>query len=671
MAKVNMIKLELIAPLSEQDEIMQRLIKYSKFEVREYTERPEREEISQKRAEVLKNQQLYKKAIDVLDKYCPEKRGLREKLEGRRPIFANELDDAKYLTENMINLAGDILNKAKHHEKAAEDIVKVKDMLASLKPYLGLGCSIPPAGTKRVGYFIGSVPGKMTEARVRELILSKAAKDIELCCQLISQDRRITRVVVCYLKKDEDAALGAITAAGVSAPGFSCDMPPAQFEKELLKKLERLEFIKQETYLGMDALASSKYLLLLSYDYNLSYLEILKAQSRMYTGKRYFYACGYVPITARITLRRALGYHTASLIFSTPEPGDDVPVALRNNRFAGAVEGVVTSYSMPGPGEADPSPFVAAFYYLLFGLMLSDAAYGLIITFGCLFMLRRFEDMRPSLKSAVRMFMYCGISTTFWGIIFGSFFGDVVGRVASDFFGVEFTLKPLWFAPIDDPMKMLLFSLGLGLLHILFALSLKIYSCLKNRDVLGAVGDGVCWMALVLSLVILLATSSIFESISGFRLKLYTPVFIAVIAVAAVSAVGIILLSGRDSKNPFKRILKGIYGLYGISGYLSDLLSYSRLLALGLATGVIATVVNQMATMLGRSVIGVIAFILIFTIGHAINFAINILGAYVHTNRLEYIEFFGKFYKGGGRPFEPLQYNTKYYQIIEEEHLNG
>jgi len=133
-----------------------------------------------------------------------------------------------------------------------------------------------------------------------------------------------------------------------------------------------------------------------------------------------------------------------------------------------------------------------------------------------------------------------------------------------------------------------------------------------------------------------------------------------------IGAVGIILTGGRESKNWFKRLLKGLYALYGISGWLSDVLSYSRLLALGLATGVIATVFNQMGTMAGNGPVGIVIFILVFIIGNILNLAINALGSYVHTNRLTYVEFFGKFYDGGGRMFAPFRSNTKYYKIKED-----
>ena len=134
----------------------------------------------------------------------------------------------------------------------------------------------------------------------------------------------------------------------------------------------------------------------------------------------------------------------------------------------------------------------------------------------------------------------------------------------------------------------------------------------------------------------------------------------------AAGALGILVMSARDKKNPLLRLALGAYDLYNVSGWLSDVLSYSRLLALGLATGVIASVINQMGSMLPNNVIGVIAFVVIFIAGHTLNLAINLLGAYVHTNRLQFVEFFGKFYEGGGEPFNPFKENTKYADVKEE-----
>ena len=128
-----------------------------------------------------------------------------------------------------------------------------------------------------------------------------------------------------------------------------------------------------------------------------------------------------------------------------------------------------------------------------------------------------------------------------------------------------------------------------------------------------------------------------------------------------------VLTSSRSSKNIIVRLLGGLYGLYNIaSGYLSDILSYSRLLALGLATGSIAGVINMLGVMPSNLVVKGILLAVVFVVGHALNMAINVLGAYVHTNRLQFVELFSKFYEGGGTAFNPLKMNTKYIKLKEE-----
>ena len=167
--------------------------------------------------------------------------------------------------------------------------------------------------------------------------------------------------------------------------------------------------------------------------------------------------------------------------------------------------------------------------------------------------------------------------------------------------------------------------------------------------------------------IVFMLSSQTFVDIAQLSFILPAQAGTAAAVVAGIGAIGIVLTSGRESRNPAKRLLKGLYGLYNVTGYLSDILSYSRLLALGLATGVIATVINQMGSMGGGGIGGAIMFILVFIVGHTINLGINLLGAYVHTNRLQFVEFFGKFYEGGGRKFAPFGIHTKYYKIREEK----
>ena len=327
---------------------------------------------------------------------------------------------------------------------------------------------------------------------------------------------------------------------------------------------------------------------------------------------------------------------------------------------------MLSSYGLPHRHEMDPTAIMSFFYVFLFGLMLSDAAYGLIITAVCFFLIKKLPRMSRSLNKAIRMFLYCGVSTLFWGVMFGGYFGDVVTVVAKTFFGQDVTIPALWFVPLNDPMKLLIYSMLFGVIHLFTGLALKGYMLLKDRKVLDFFCDVVLWFMLLIGLLILLIPSDIFASIAQQQFIFPEWLNITGQVLSIAGALGILLMSGRRSKNFGLRLALGAYDLYNITGWLSDVLSYSRLLALGLATGVIASVVNQMGSMLGGGFAGALLFIVAFVVGHTFNMAINILGAYVHTNRLQFVEFFGKFYEGGGRPFHPFQAETKYIDIEEE-----
>ena len=221
--------------------------------------------------------------------------------------------------------------------------------------------------------------------------------------------------------------------------------------------------------------------------------------------------------------------------------------------------------------------------------------------------------------------------------------------------------------PLENPMRMLIFCFLFGILHLFLGLGIKGYSLLKDRKFADFICDVVFWFLLLLGLLFMLLPSDLFRSISQMNFN-FPPLVKTLAKVAAiVGAAGIVLFAKRGTKNIGVRLALGAYELYGATSWLSDVLSYSRLLALGLATGVIASVINQMGSMKGGGVGGAIIFILVFLVGHVLNLAINVLGAYVHTNRLQFVEFFGKFYEGGGSPFKPFSTPTKYIKITEDK----
>jgi V/A-type H+-transporting ATPase subunit I len=300
---------------------------------------------------------------------------------------------------------------------------------------------------------------------------------------------------------------------------------------------------------------------------------------------------------------------------------------------------------------------MAFFYYLLFGMMLSDAGYGVMMVLGTAFVLKKFK-VEESLRKTLKMFFYCGISTVFWGALFGSWFGDIIPIICKEFLNIQPPSLALWFEPVADPIKLLLFSFAIGIVHLFAGLAVSFKISWDEGRKLDAILDTVPTYLLVLGAAplgagILISVPGILTAIGKY--------------VALAGVVLIVLTAGRSSKNIFARLGLGLYSLYNTAaGYFSDILSYSRLLALGLATGSIAGVINLMGSMVDNITLKAIVLTVVFLVGHPLNMAINLLGAYVHTNRLQFVEFFSKFYEGGGRAFSPLKANTKYIRIKED-----
>ncbi|WP_337465162.1 V-type ATP synthase subunit I [Acidaminococcus timonensis] len=322
------------------------------------------------------------------------------------------------------------------------------------------------------------------------------------------------------------------------------------------------------------------------------------------------------------------------LTFADPAEGEIPPTVLENGKLVEPYESVVELYSLPKAGSIDPDLIMAPFHFIFFGMMLSDAGYGLVLTVMLYFALKKFKPTGFARQLALVIF-FGSISTVLWGAMFGGWFG------------LEW--KPLLFVPMKEPLKMLALCFGLGAIHLVAGMLVKVYMLLRDGDVMGAVCDQISWLIMFL----------------GFFLMALVPGPIGKY-LAWLGAGIIILFGGREKKGIVSRLLGGLLTLYNISGYLSDLLSYSRIFALGLATGVIAMVINTVAQMLwSAGPVGILAAILVLLAGHYFNIIINVLGAFVHSSRLQYIEFFGKFYEAGGRAFLPLALRTKFTDITK------
>ena len=606
-------------------------------------------------------------ALEVLDTYNPVKSSMLSSLEGRKPVSAADYQSFESKYEQVLNQAQTLTALSRKIAENKAEILKLQAQLDSLEPWMGLGVSMRFDGTRSTAGFVGSFSDDLPLEAIYAGLAENAPNTGAVNVDIISHSADQTCVLILCARPDGPAVEAALRTMGFVRPASPSKLSPAEHKKEIEAALEAALTIIDAAEENIREFFGARDDLRFLIDYCNIRIEKYDAVGRSMQSKSTFFLTGYIPqVEAAALVPKLENSYDICVSISDPGEDEDVPVLLKNNGFAKPVESVVESYALPTKGEIDPTMIVACFYYLMFGLMFSDTGYGAMVTLGCGFVLWKFKNMEDGMRNMMKMFLYCGISTMFWGIMFSSYFGDVVDVIGRVFFGVDITIPPLWFIPLNEPMRLLVFCMGLGVIHLFIGLGIQLYQHLKAKRYYEAVTKVVFWYMLVGGGILLLLSTDMIANILQVQ-KLPATVGTVSTWVTIIGAVGITLTNG-DSKNPVVKFIQGLYELYGVTSYLSDVLSYSRLLALGLATGVVGTVINQMGSMMGGSLVGGIVFILVFCFGHLLNFGIELLGAYVHTNRLQYVEFFGKFYEGGGRKFDPFAVHTKYYKIKEDTH---
>ena len=336
----------------------------------------------------------------------------------------------------------------------------------------------------------------------------------------------------------------------------------------------------------------------------------------------------------------------------TEDEYPEVPVKLQNNKFTEPLNMVTNMYSLPAYGTVDPNPLMAPFFILFYGIMMADMGYGLVMMIAALVALGKMKPKRGS-KYFCELLFACGVSTFLLGIVTGGFFGNAVPTIVN-MFGHDVKLgiltSPL-LDPLTDTTQILIGAMVLGFIQL--STGMVVNMVMECRQ--GKVGDAIfnegTWFV-------------IFAGLTLFVLKIGN-----IGGVPVVLCIGVLMLiygSGREAKG-FGKVTAVFGAVYnGLTGWFGDILSYSRLMALMLAGSVIAQVFNTLAAMPssgGVTVVSMIVFIIIFLLGHLLNFGLNLLGCFVHDLRLQCLEFFGKFYVDGGKPFRPLEINTRYVDV--------
>lgn len=587
-------------------------------------------------------------ALDTLKRYSKEKEPL---FATKKVINGERLKDLLNRRAEIEGYISSILRLNYRLHMADEKINKMSSDLASLKPWIVYDVPLDISETKFTNIELGVVPSTVNLDNIKEKF-----SELELPSDIsvVNSDRELIYLAVVMMKEGTDNVLGILKQYGFT------QLPFQGFEgrvsdniEKITKQIDEQKDVRRELEDEVAGYGKMQQDIEFLSDYLTIERDRERIKSKMRVTKRTFNFEGWVPSHLKDGVERILDRYGCHYEYREPLEGEEVPVMIENSAAVTPFEAVTQMYSMPDYKGFDPTKWFAIFYAMFFGIMLSDAGYGLVITIATFVVLKKFE-LEGMTKKMVKMFMYCGIATVFWGAMFGGWFGDLIPVVADVLFGKKVEIKPIWFNPIDDPTRLLIWSLGFGVVHIFLGMAINAYMLIKRGHFWDAVFDVFSWYVLIIGAIMYGALGNSNPMLG--KIGLY---------MAVIGAAVLLLTGGRKNKG-FGKVTGGLGALYGITGYVSDILSYSRLLALGLATGVIASVVNTMGSLGGRGIVSFIVLIVVGIVGHSFNMAINILGAFVHSSRLQYIEFFGKFYEDGGEEFDPFRNETKYIRIIKE-----
>ena len=563
---------------------------------------------------------------------------------GRAPVFKKKkkIDITRYSDKKSAETAAaaEEINAAAAKKLALmSDLNAIESETAAVRPWEELTIPLGGVSTSSTVSLIGSLPKSVTDGMIEE-------KLGELCAAFspVGETQSSRQLLFFIIDDSADDITRRLAPLGFSRADFTGLNITAS---EYLKLLDGKKAALEKEIAGCEKLlsshASGREDLELLWDVCQTRVNEAELTERLACTGECVQLTGWVPERMAEEVAGMLSGVVCAYEFSDPLPDDNVPVLLENNRFARNFEWIIGMYSLPKYGTYDPTFIMSICYSVLFSMMFSDVGYGILMILGG-FLLPAVMGLGEKTSRAFRMFGICGIFCVVSGILFGGYFGDLplaIMRFADPDADLPDTLA-LIVDPVLEPMTFMIIGLAVGFCHLVTGQAIKFALVWKESPF-----DAICDYAFYWVIY------------TGIIIKILLPGNAGLI-VAGAGAAAVVLTAGRKEKKLLMKPLKGFLGLYGLVNFGSDIISYARILAIALSGTVLAQVFNILATYSRSPGFVLIGTPVILIIGHILNLALSALSAFVHTSRLQYVEFFGKFYIDGGRPYQPSIPSGKY-----------
>lgn len=581
-----------------------------------------------------------KYAIDLLSKYYDRDTGIKAMQKGKENFDFIEFEE-RASSIDYLPLYKQLRELNTKNESLSQEVAKLNTSIDELTPWTKLNTSIKNLNSfEQTEVNMGTIPKKL-----REKLQSDLLKTQYTYLEIVSEDKDNLYILILFSKSEAEMVMEILRNNSFSKIKLNVEGIPSEEISELNNKISAIENEIKSYEQEIAGLSSNLPEMEIVYDYLMNKKIRIASSENFLMTESVNVIKGYIPSKMAEeftdTVRKALNNVYYLQIEEADKDDPDVPILLENSKFAKSFESLTSMYALPKYNEIDPTPFLAPFYLIFFGMMLADIGYGLVLLIGTMVALK-FFNLSEKQKDFIRFFNYLSYPTIVWGLIYGSFLGGIIPM-------------PALINPSTEYFNILIISIVFGIFHLYFGLGLKAYLCIKEKKYLDALFDvGFWYMALTggigFLLPILIALPDIIKNVS--------------LVVMIIGMAGIVATGGRESKSIAGKAVGGLYSLYGISSYVGDFVSYSRLMALGLSGGFIGGAINMIAEMLFDSgIIGIIFGVVVFIGGQFFNIFLSALGAYVHSIRLIFVEFFGKFYEGGGKQFNLLRSEPKYINL--------